>query len=282
MIIWIASYPKSGNTWVRSIISSLLYSKDGVHNFNQLNYIDQYPVKKYFEHLTDDFYNLEVIKKNWIPSQQSINSDRKIKFLKTHHIYCKFGENTFTDPINTLGVIHVVRDPRNLLNSIKEHWSCDTYEDAKNKMLDVETSTGMDSKNDEDYSFPVLISSWKNHYNNWKKVNKNYLLIRYEDLTKNTEHELLRIIKYLQRFIKFNLDDKKIKNILRTTSFDYMKNMESKGLFGESNFNKKTGKLNTFFNKGPNNRWENLVDKKIIEDLEKNFLNEMRELNYIS
>ena len=78
MIIWIASYPKSGNTWVRSIISSLLYSKDGVHNFNQLNYIDQYPVKKYFEHLTDDFYNLEVIKKNWIPSQQSINSDRKI------------------------------------------------------------------------------------------------------------------------------------------------------------------------------------------------------------
>ena len=58
--------------------------------------------------------------------------------------------------------------------------------------------------------------------------------------------------------------------------------MESKGLFGESNFNKKTGKLNTFFNKGPNNRWENLVNKKIIEDLEKNFLNEMKELNYIS
>ena len=33
MIIWIASYPKSGNTWVRSIITSLLYSDDGIFNF---------------------------------------------------------------------------------------------------------------------------------------------------------------------------------------------------------------------------------------------------------
>ena len=63
MIIWLASYPKSGNTWVRSIISSLLYSKDGNHSFDQLNYIDQYPVKKYFKNLINDFYDLQKIKK---------------------------------------------------------------------------------------------------------------------------------------------------------------------------------------------------------------------------
>ena len=34
MIIWIASYPNSGNTWVRSIISSLIYSDDGIFKFS--------------------------------------------------------------------------------------------------------------------------------------------------------------------------------------------------------------------------------------------------------
>ena len=42
MIIWLASYPKSGNTWVRSIVSSLLYSDDGIFNFKLLHKIDQF------------------------------------------------------------------------------------------------------------------------------------------------------------------------------------------------------------------------------------------------
>ena len=45
MIIWIASYPKSGNTWVRSIIASLLYTNDGIFDLRLLNKIDQFPEK---------------------------------------------------------------------------------------------------------------------------------------------------------------------------------------------------------------------------------------------
>ena len=48
MIIWIASYPKSGNTWVRSLLSSYYFSKDGKFNFNLLENIDQYPQQKFF------------------------------------------------------------------------------------------------------------------------------------------------------------------------------------------------------------------------------------------
>ena len=39
MIIWVASYPKSGNTWVRSIISSLIYTKDGIFDFPSIKKI---------------------------------------------------------------------------------------------------------------------------------------------------------------------------------------------------------------------------------------------------
>ena len=282
MIIWLASYPKSGNTWVRAIISSILYSKDGNHNFSQLDFIDQYPVKKYFKNLINDFYNLDEIKKNWITSQNLINADGKIRFLKTHHIYCEFGKNTFTNFSNTLGVIYIVRDPRNLLSSIKDHWSFKDFESTKSRMFDIEASTGMDPKPDKDYSFPVLISSWNNHYNYWKKVKKNYLLIKYEDLLKNTENEIIKIIRYLEKFIKFQVSDQKIKNILETTSFSYLKKMEDKGLFKESNIDDKTGKLKKFFNQGPNNKWENHIKKEIINDVEKKFYNEMKELGYIN
>ena len=45
MIVWIASYPKNGNTWIRSLLSSYLYSCDGVFDFNLLKEIKQFPSK---------------------------------------------------------------------------------------------------------------------------------------------------------------------------------------------------------------------------------------------
>ena len=45
MIIWIASYPKSGNTWIRSLLSSYLFSKDGKFSFKLLKNIEQFSSK---------------------------------------------------------------------------------------------------------------------------------------------------------------------------------------------------------------------------------------------
>ena len=56
MIIWIASYPKSGNTWVRSLLSAYLYSNDGIFNFDLLKKINQFPSKQYFKKFLKDQY----------------------------------------------------------------------------------------------------------------------------------------------------------------------------------------------------------------------------------
>jgi hypothetical protein len=280
MIIWLASYPKSGNTWVRSIISSLLFSKDGnVKDFRHLKNIDQYPTKKYFNGLVQNFDDGVEIQKNWISSQKIINKDKKIKFFKTHHLYCKYGENAFTDAVNTLGVIHIVRDPRDLIHSLKHHWSLSDDDEAMNKLFDEQNATGIKIEDDKDYSFPVMISSWKNHYNSWKKIKKNYLLVKYEDLIDNPRIQIMLIIKYLQKFIKFEINDEKIQNIIKTTSFDNFKNLEKRGLFEESNLNQ-SGQFKTFFNQGPYKNWKQSLDQNISYKIENNFLDEMKELNY--
>ena len=58
MIIWLASYPKSGNTWLRSIIASLLYTNDGVFNFNLIKRIRQFPSRKTFKDFTENFNDI--------------------------------------------------------------------------------------------------------------------------------------------------------------------------------------------------------------------------------
>ena len=47
MIIWIASYPKSGNTWIRAMLSSFMYSKDGKFSFELLKKIPQFPLQEH-------------------------------------------------------------------------------------------------------------------------------------------------------------------------------------------------------------------------------------------
>ena len=48
MFIWLASYPKSGNTLVRSLLSSYFFSKDGIFNFELIKNIKQFPIKELF------------------------------------------------------------------------------------------------------------------------------------------------------------------------------------------------------------------------------------------
>ena len=80
MIIWLSSYPKNGNTWLRALISAYYYSDDGFLNDNLLENIEQFPQKKFFEKFK---YKSEVAGetvKLWIKAQELINSDKRIRF----------------------------------------------------------------------------------------------------------------------------------------------------------------------------------------------------------
>ena len=97
MIIWLASYPKSGNTWVRALLTSLLHSGDGNCNFNNLSLIEQYPKKKHYDGLVKNFKDFNHIKHTWEISQDKINIDKKLKIIKTHHVNCKIYNYPFTN-----------------------------------------------------------------------------------------------------------------------------------------------------------------------------------------
>ena len=122
MIIWIASYPKSGNTWIRSLIGSYFFTKTGVFNFEVLKNIKQFSPVISDSIINEKLHYQSKVSQSWIPSQININKDNKIHFLKTHNAMCAINGNNFTDKFNTLAVIYIVRDPRNVLTSISHHY----------------------------------------------------------------------------------------------------------------------------------------------------------------
>ena len=88
-------------------------------------------------------------------------------------------------------------------------------------------------------------------------------------------------LKFLSKFMKIKLDEKKIDNAVASTSFQNLSQMEKNEGFQESATSSKTMKKIKFFNLGKKNNWKSLLDKKIVKKIESRFKNEMSELGYL-
>ena len=274
MIIWLASYPKSGNTWVRSIVSALAYSNDGNFNMKMLSQIPQFPRSSQFKDFNSNINDINVIKKFWIKAQEKINHDNKLYFLKTHHANIKIENYSFTNKDNTIGTIYIIRDPRNIINSLSNHFDL-TQKEAKNFIC---TRRVLKEESKDKRGVQTIIGTWEEHYDSWTKHNNNLLLIKYEDLIKNIEGEIIKISKFISKFIKININDEKLKKIAITTDFKNLSYMEDLGKFNEYKDKRRKFK---FFNKGPNNNWEKNLDEDVKTDIENKYSNLMKKLNYI-
>ena len=276
MIIWIASYPKSGNTYLRSFISSYYYSKKGKFDFNLLLNILQFPSLKFSK---KNIYSEDEAGKNWIFNQNNFFLDNKIHFIKTHNSLDKFNGNKFTTSKQTLGAIYIVRDPRNLISSLTHHYSI-TYEQAYEKIIDQNASL-LEKTSDNDYSNFTFLGSWSNHYKSWKNnLEFETLFLKYEDFENNKYDTFKSIINFINR-IKGNnekVEEKKLLNSIKSTNFTNLKNKEKNEGFEESINN--NGEKKPFFNLGFNNRWQKILPKSILVKLNNSLQNDLNDLGY--
>ena len=160
------------------------------------------------------------------------------------------GKN-FTKPEYTLGIIYIVRDPRNVITSLKNHYDLD-YEQSLDFMLN-EKKYIYDIREKNDYSDFHFLSSWSNHYKSWTNNNLfKRMVIKYEDLEKNTYKTLKNLITYINGLYQVNekIDEIKINNCIKTTSFEILKHKEKKEGFSENVYSKKTKKKIDFFHLG--------------------------------
>ena len=276
MIVWIASFPKSGNTWVRTFLCSYLYMnlKNEDFDFGLLKNILKFPNEKQYEDIGVKPKNFEEVAKYWISVQEKINSNKKINFLKTHNAFGGLENCPFTNKANTLGAIYLVRDPRDVLVSYSKH--LEKSIDETLELVLEDDHKGWLNENKKDVIGEIR-GSWAQNYNSWKNFYlAEKIIIRYEDLIKDPFNNFSNIIRYLNKLFGLEINDEKIKKCIEITDFNKLKKLEMKTGFIE-NYSKKE----LFFNQGKSKQWQDILDKKTVLKLEKKFKKEMQELKYI-
>ena len=287
-IFWISSYPKSGNTLVRSIISALFFSKNGKFQLDQLKHTGQFErrdrlnlIKKINE---EEFFNLDQLKilsKYWLTLQNKENMkiEKGFGFIKSHSSYVSMFNNWFTNLNNTAGYIYVIRDPRDVAISWSKHANL-SYDDSISFMLNFNSCIEWAQTNSElpDNLKPkTFLSSWDEHVLSWTKNNLDVpkLILKYEDLVYKKEEVVKIIVKFFEKNfkIKFNSNDEKIANIVESTSFEKLKSYENKYGFAEAY----TG---AFFRKGEKNQWKNELNLQQIARLENKFRDFINKFGY--
>ena len=277
MIIWIASYPKSGNTYIRSFLSAYFFTNTGNFDFKLLKNIEQFPDKQFFNGFID---NIDDASKSWLSIQKDLIKTNKTRFLKTHSAFISFNNNQFTNAETTLGSVYIVRDPRSIVTSIMNHFSMDQFEAAE-MLFDEDRGIKSSDGNLATYSF---LSSWCNHYNSWNNLKTiKSILIKYEDLEKSNEEVFSNLIRYINNLIGSNegIDHQKFIKALETTKFSFLKKKEGEEGFVESVYSKSKDHKIPFFNLGFKNDWENVLEKKVLDKIEKKFYKEMKLLGYL-
>lgn len=276
-LIWVASYPKSGNTWMRSLLTALIYTNDGLFNFDLLPKIDQFEKKSNFSFVKNiepsDFDNLDkmpIISKYWHEAQECLNYSDLI-FLKTHSSNYNYKNLKYANLNKTRGCIYLVRDPRDVAISYSKFMGC-SIDETIEYMLGPSRQIWNQEK-----TVGIIISRWDYHIASWLNLDTPKIFIRYEDLLHNTKKVLKELIEFIQGplKIKIELNDDKIENIVTTTSFELLKNKENKDGFKEASKNA------PFFRKGKSMQWKQMLTYDQIEKIESNLGKYMKKFNYI-
>lgn len=281
MIIWIASYPKSGNTWLRSLISSYFFTDDGFFDFKLLKTIPSYPSPPFFEKYPDKFDKPEATAKYWINEQERINkNNNKLIFLKTHNALCKINGCSFTDTKNSLGAVHIIRDPRNVISSISNHYQIDLDEALKfmktpNKAIFV--------KKDQRYLGFNALFSWSLNNKSWSECQKFPILtIKYEDLEKETFETFKKVIEFIKKVSKLKEDfnQKKAEMAIENCNFEKLQKLEKEKGFYEAISKKNSSEKIKFFNLGNKNNYKDLLNKNLIDEMNLFYKDELKKYDY--
>lgn len=236
--IFLVSYPKSGNTWIRFLVGNLI--SDKTVNFSNI------------ESIIPDIYQ---------HNQSFFTKVSRPRIIKSHEYFCPLYKK----------VIYVVRDPRDVAVSYYFH---------QKKFRRIDNSVSISEFTNKFLEGNIdPFGSWAENVGSWigaREFDKNFLLVRYEDLIADTVNEISRI----SDFMNLQNNCKSIIDAIEASTLDKMKSIE-KTTGNKSKALRKSDKNMPFVRKGKCYDWKNHLSSRDAFKIEKEWHYIMAKLNYI-
>jgi hypothetical protein len=278
-VVWLSSYPKSGNTWLRCFIDAYLMEQVDINNIiasvtddgsqRALPGVDDsdpatYPLD--VQILTRPMALLRLVQQfelNRIETGTNVPL-----FVKTHNAHMVTNGVELLPCALTKSVIHIVRDPRDVIISFAKHMGKDT--DEAIKLFFDKYRVLHDKRRPKLADF---ISSWSAHVASYANANThNVRVFKYEDMKSDPINTFSEIL--IHAGIKPN--KKRVEKAIELVSLANLKKQEdAKGFRESSPFAK-----NKFFGEGKSGGWQDKLTPNQIHRVEKNCQSMMKRFGY--
>jgi len=277
-IIWLASYPKSGNTWFRVFFSNLL--KDGKTPVC-INELERTPIAS-SRHLFDEAVGFEASNlsheeidrmRPQVYDYLSQNAD-ETRFLKIHDAFTFIDQCPQTPLVSysaTRGAIYIIRNPLDLVISFANHMNVSI--DQAVKMLNKDNLSLVSRRDGIGNQFRQKLFTWSHHVRSWVDApGLSIHVMRYEDMKRNALDTFTKAVK----FCGLEKTTDQIQKALAFSDFNEMQQQEA-----ENGFMEKPVKSRAFFHKGKAGYWqETLTDSQVAAIIDKH-RSAMRRFGYL-
>lgn len=252
-LIWLASYPKSGNTWFRAFLSALL-NDSGDIDINGLKTNAIFSSRDIFEAFTDldstYLYDEEVKRDIPLVFQQLSEESETSQYIKIHDAYTLNDNNEPIVPAaSTKCALYFIRNPLDIVASFANHIAAPTGT-ALSIMNNPKGCISAQPNNLNTVNqFRQLMLSWSGHVESWTSdLPFPVMVIRYEDMLHDTFNSFTKAVE----FIGLDVSPERIHAALEATSFKKLQEKEI--AFG---FREKRPRTERFFRAGVAGNWKN-------------------------
>jgi aryl sulfotransferase len=252
-IDWLASYPKSGNTWMRLLLANYYSETDEPHDINKPGVTNGIASSRFlFDNhlginstdLTDD-EAMQLLPDLFLQMTQA--SDRR-HWMKVHDAQAMLSEGHWLFPPESSGsIIYLIRNPLDVAVSRAFHDGHGDMEKAVTSLCDPEATISGRSKS----QLRQILGDWSHHVKSWVDQNAiPVLVVRYEDMLADTGQEFCRVLAFARG--EELIDHERVKRAVHNTSFETLQAAEAK-----SGFREITSRQERFFRKGKAGDWKN-------------------------
>ncbi|MDE2319533.1 MAG: sulfotransferase domain-containing protein [Rhodospirillales bacterium] len=190
-LVWLASYPKSGNTWVRAFLHNYIVDAETPHSINSLVDFSVAECAMAFFGRPGEVLEPQAVQAKRPEVHAALTKlHDDLVFVKTHNANLSVHEVCLCTPGPTAGAIYIVRDPRDVAVSYAAYTG-----KSVDEIIDFMGQEGAANASDGAQVFELL-SSWSGHALSWVAAPRR-LLVRYEDLLADPVRGFGRIIRFL-------------------------------------------------------------------------------------